>query len=54
MWIWRGFDPREIEEMLAQIMVSTAKRSNEHFLDTVVSYRSANWIYEWAKQQGSA
>ncbi|MCW2480445.1 esterase FrsA [Candidatus Symbiopectobacterium sp. NZEC135] len=50
MWIWRGVDPREIEEVLARITVSTAQRSNEHFLDTVVGYRSGNWIYEWAKQ----
>lgn len=50
MWIWRSVDPREIEEVLARITVSTAQRSNEHMLDTVVGYRSGNWIYEWAKQ----
>lgn len=50
MWIWRGVDPKEIEEVLARITMSEAQRSSEHLFDTVVGYRSGNWIYEWTKQ----
>lgn len=50
MWIWRGVSPWEIEEVLARIAVSSARRSDEALLDTVVGYRSGNWIYEWVTQ----
>ncbi|KAA9002443.1 esterase FrsA [Affinibrenneria salicis] len=50
MWIWRGVSPLEIEEVLARIAISQAERSDSHLLDTVVGYRSGNWIYEWVKQ----
>ncbi|MEH2922664.1 esterase FrsA [Samsonia erythrinae] len=50
MWIWRGVDPWEIEDVLSRIAASRAERSSEHLLDTVIGYRSGNWIYEWAKQ----
>lgn len=50
MWIWRGVHPLEIEEVLARITASQAPRSDARLLDTVVGYRSGNWIYEWVKQ----
>ncbi|WJY15940.1 esterase FrsA [Pectobacteriaceae bacterium CE90] len=50
MWIWRGVHPWEIEEVLSRISASQAVRSNELLLDTVVGYRSGNWIYEWTAQ----
>lgn len=50
MWIWRGLDPMEIEMVLARIAASQAEHSDEKLLDTVVGYRSGNWIYEWANQ----
>lgn len=50
MWIWRGVDPWEIEDVLSRIAASKADRSNEQLLDTVIGYRGGNWIYEWAKQ----
>ncbi|MFC3394711.1 esterase FrsA [Brenneria rubrifaciens] len=53
MWIWRGVDPWDIEEVLSRIAVSKAERSREHLLDTVIGYRSGNWIYEWVKQGAS-
>jgi len=49
-WVWRGADPREINEVLARIAASTAPRSNEALIDTVVGYRKGNWIYEWSQQ----
>jgi len=53
MWLWRGVNPLEVEEVLSRIAVSTAKRSDERLLDTVIGYRGGNWIYEWS-QQGMA
>lgn len=50
MWIWRGLSPWEIEEVLARIAVSQAERTRDQLLDTVVGYRSGNWIYEWSHQ----
>ncbi|MGC6389718.1 esterase FrsA [Ewingella sp. S1.OA.A_B6] len=53
MWLWRGVNPIEVEEVLSRIAVSTSKHSDERLLDTVIGYRSGNWIYEWS-QQGMA
>ncbi|UCQ17167.1 esterase FrsA [Edwardsiella tarda] len=50
MWAWRGADPLEVEMVLARIAASDAERSDERLLDTVVGYRSGNWIYEWSHQ----
>nr|WP_279077126.1 esterase FrsA [Hafnia alvei] len=50
MWVWRGVSPIEIEHVLSHIAASTAERSDERLLDTVVGYRSGNWIYEWSHQ----
>lgn len=49
-WIWRGVDPREIIEVMGRICASDAERSDDTLFDTVVGYRSGNWIYEWSKQ----
>lgn len=49
-WIWRGVDPIELEEVLARIAASKAPRSDDNKLDTVIGYRSGNWIYEWVQQ----
>ncbi|MCC3718985.1 esterase FrsA [Rouxiella badensis] len=50
MWLWRGIDPLEVEEVLSRIAVSTAERTDAQLLDTVVGYRGGNWIYEWSNQ----
>ncbi|CAM3813374.1 fermentation/respiration switch protein [Rouxiella silvae] len=50
MWLWRGIDPLEVEEVLSRIAVSTAERTDDQLLDTVVGYRNGNWIYEWSNQ----
>lgn len=50
MWVWRGADPLEVEMVLARIAASDAERSDARLLDTVVGYRSGNWIYEWSQQ----
>ncbi|WP_192458952.1 esterase FrsA [Musicola keenii] len=50
MWIWRGVGPWEIEEVLSRIAASPAERSHQQLLDTVIGYRSGNWIYEWVAQ----
>lgn len=50
MWVWRGLSPQEISEVLARIAISRETRTRDDRLDTVVGYRSGNWIYEWAKQ----
>jgi len=50
LWAWRGVDPIEINQVLARIAASDAKRSNSQWLDTVVGYRNGNWIYEWVYQ----
>ncbi|EPC5603335.1 esterase FrsA [Edwardsiella piscicida] len=50
MWAWRGADPLEVEMVLARIAASDAERSDDRLLDTVVGYRSGNWIYEWSHQ----
>jgi esterase FrsA len=50
MWLWRGIEPLEVEEVLSRIAVSDAERSDKQLLDTVVGYRNGNWIYEWSHQ----
>lgn len=50
LWIWRGIDPWEIEEVLARIAASKSDRTDERLLDTVIGYRPGNWIYEWSHQ----
>ncbi|WP_369310114.1 esterase FrsA [Providencia rettgeri] len=50
MWIWRGIDALEIEEVLSRIAISTAPRSNDNQLDTVIGNRSGNWCFEWSQQ----
>ncbi|NRN28806.1 esterase FrsA [Photorhabdus heterorhabditis] len=50
MWIWRGIDPFEIEEVLCRIAITSSQRSNDDLLDTVVGYRKGNWVFEWSHQ----
>ncbi|EIC83871.1 esterase FrsA [Serratia sp. M24T3] len=50
MWLWRGINPLEVEEVLSRIAVSVAERSDQQLLDTVIGYRNGNWIYEWSHQ----
>ncbi|WP_413735036.1 esterase FrsA [Sodalis sp. RH21] len=50
LWIWRGIDPWEIEEVLARIAASKSERTDDRLLDTVIGYRPGNWIYEWSHQ----
>lgn len=50
MWIWRGIDVLEIEDVLSRIAISNAQRSNERQLDTVIGNRSGNWCFEWSQQ----
>lgn len=50
MWISRGVTPQEILDVQARIVMSTAERTNSALFDTVIGYRSGNWIYEWSKQ----
>ncbi|WP_410016282.1 esterase FrsA [Sodalis sp. C49] len=50
LWIWRGINPWEIEEVLARIAASKSERTDERLLDTVIGYRPGNWIYEWSHQ----
>ncbi|MEI9600183.1 esterase FrsA [Moellerella wisconsensis] len=50
MWIWRGINPLEIEEILSRIAVSDAQRSDDKMLDTVIGNRPGNWCFEWSHQ----
>ncbi|MBP6121922.1 MULTISPECIES: esterase FrsA [Providencia] len=50
MWIWRGIDVLEIEDVLSRIAVSDADRSNNALLDTVIGNRRGNWCFEWSTQ----
>ena len=50
MWSWRGLSPQEISEVLARIAISRETHTDDALLDTVVSYRGGNWIFEWSKQ----
>lgn len=50
MWIWRGINPWEIEEVLSRIAASRAPHTDDRLLDTVIGYRGGNWIYEWSHQ----
>ncbi|KMW73291.1 fermentation/respiration switch protein [Photorhabdus luminescens subsp. luminescens] len=50
MWIWRGIDPFEIEEVLCRIAMTNAQRSDDNLLDTVIGYRKGNWVFEWSHQ----
>ncbi|WP_034912573.1 esterase FrsA [Erwinia sp. 9145] len=50
LWSWRGLPPLELGEVMARIAASSADRTRETLLDTVVGYRGGNWIYEWSKQ----
>ncbi|MDD7997404.1 alpha/beta hydrolase, partial [Kosakonia radicincitans] len=50
MWIWRGIDAREILEVQSRIVISQAEHTDPELYDTVVGYRSGNWIYEWSTQ----
>ncbi|TCT35134.1 esterase FrsA [Providencia alcalifaciens] len=50
MWIWRGIDAIEIEEVLSRIAISDAKRSRDEWLDTVIGNRRGNWCFEWSNK----
>ncbi|EMS1063774.1 esterase FrsA [Providencia stuartii] len=50
LWIWRGIDALEIEEVLSRIAVTEAERSDEHLLDTIIGNRRGNWCFEWSHQ----
>jgi esterase FrsA len=50
VWLWRGLDAMEMEEVMARIAMSSAPRSDDNKLDTVIGYRSGNWVYEWSQQ----
>lgn len=50
LWVWRGVDPREILEVQSRIAACSAERTNDDLFDTVIGYRSGNWIFEWSKQ----
>nr|EHZ7766300.1 alpha/beta hydrolase [Providencia rettgeri]EIJ7169442.1 alpha/beta hydrolase [Providencia rettgeri] len=50
MWIWRGIDALEIEEVLSRIAISDAERSDDNLLDTVIGNRRGNWCFEWSQQ----
>lgn len=47
-WAWRGIDAIEFSDVQARIVMSTNPRTNNQLHDTVIGYRSGNWIYEWA------
>ncbi|WP_318432395.1 esterase FrsA [Photobacterium leiognathi] len=48
-WIWQGVDPIQLEAVLARIASSTAQRTDEKLLDTVIGYKPGNWSYEWSQ-----
>ncbi|MGF1719848.1 esterase FrsA [Vibrio kyushuensis] len=48
-WAWQGVDPIEQEAVLARIASSPHSRTHDHWLDTVIGFRSGNWAYEWGK-----
>lgn len=50
LWTWRGIPALEILEVQSRIVASNAERTHDDIFDTVVGYRSGNWIFEWAKQ----
>lgn len=50
LWIWRGIDALEIEEVLSRIAVAQAERSDPNLLDTVIGNRRGNWCFEWSHQ----
>ncbi|MFB9998897.1 fermentation/respiration switch protein [Providencia rustigianii] len=50
LWIWRGIDAIEIEEVLSRIAVADAKRSSDEWLDTIIGNRRGNWCFEWSTQ----
>ncbi|RKS87398.1 esterase FrsA [Orbus hercynius] len=46
-WHWHGLPLLEVGDVLSRIAVSTRKRSNDNWLDSVIGYQSGNWIYEF-------
>ncbi len=50
LWTWRGIPALEILEVQSRIAASKAERTHDDIFDTVVGYRSGNWIFEWSKQ----
>ncbi|QUJ66757.1 esterase FrsA [Photobacterium sp. GJ3] len=48
-WIWQGVDPIEMEAVFSRIAGSTAKRTQDELLDTVIGYKPGNWVYEWSQ-----
>ncbi|MEA1063825.1 esterase FrsA [Erwinia sp. HR93] len=50
LWVWRGVSPLDILDVEARIATCEAARSNDALLDTVIGYRSGNWVYEWSHQ----
>ncbi len=47
-WGWLGLDLIEVQSALADIAMSTEKRTRPHGLDTVFEYGPGNWIYEFS------
>ncbi|MCK6262573.1 esterase FrsA [Vibrio sp. ZSDE26] len=48
-WAWQGVDPIEQEAVLARIASCQHSRTHDHWLDTVIGFRSGNWAFEWGK-----
>jgi len=50
LWSWQGLDIIDCYDVLSHISASNNKRSNEDILDSVIGFRTGNWIYEWTQQ----
>ncbi len=48
-WFWQGVEPLEYKALMASIAASTGSRTHDHWLDTVMGYRSGNWTFEWTR-----
>lgn len=48
-WAWQGIDPIEMEAIFSRLANSTAPRTRDDQLDTVIGYKPGNWVYEWCQ-----
>jgi esterase FrsA len=50
LWAWQGIDLIDCYDVLSHISASKNPRTDDTVLDSVIGFRSGNWIYEWTQK----